>query len=190
MKTFIPIFFLLFPLMVFAHGKEDHSKSKSQKKENQNTVDQTHSEMNQDDQMNQMMKEHFAWINQHYATEAKSILIKKCADCHGTPDSYPWYYAIPGIKQIMDYDIREAKKHIELSNDFPFGGHGNPESDLKGLRKTVSEGNMPPFRYWIANPSSRLTDADKKAILSWIDLSLKRLKPYFKENTNTKAETH
>ncbi len=165
MKKCIFTFFLLFPLMLFAHGKEDHSKSKSQKKENQNAMGQMHSEMNQDDQMNQMMKEHFAWINQQYATDAKSILIKKCADCHGTPDSYPWYYSVPGIKQIMEYDISEAKKHIELSNDFPFGGHGDPESDLKGLRKTILEGNMPPFRYWIAHPSSRPTEAEKTATL-------------------------
>ena len=82
-------------------------------------------------------KEVLAQINQIYKKEVKGIFSNKCLTCHGVNNSMPWYYSIPGAKHLMDKDMREAKEHMDMSNDFPFGGHGSPIDDLDALKKTV-----------------------------------------------------
>jgi len=165
----------MIPMLVFAHGEEEHSGSQPEKQERQEERKESHQEVNQAGQMDQMMKSHIESINKNYQTGVKGIFKEKCVDCHGMPEEYPWYYQMPGIKQIMDYDIKEAKEHLVMTNDFPFGGHGTPLSDLKTLRETVEKGSMPPFPYWVVHPDSRLSDEDKEIIMQWIDQSLKRI---------------
>ncbi|MBT3226181.1 MAG: hypothetical protein HN580_09795 [Deltaproteobacteria bacterium] len=162
---------MIIPLLVFAHGKEDHSGKKAEKAENQKGQ-QMHQKI---DQTGQMKKLQIETINKNYQINVKGIFKQKCIDCHGVPEKYPWYYKVPGIKQIMDHDIQEAQEHLDMSNDFPFGGHGTPLSDLKELRKTVKKSSMPPLQYWIFHPGSRLNDKNKEIILQWIDQSINRL---------------
>lgn len=166
---------LIVPAVLMAHGKEDHSGEKTGPSESKDQMEPVHQTKMKSNLMDDMMKDQLTFINRDYQADIKSIFKQKCFDCHGTPDEYPWYYIVPGVKQIMDYDIREAKKHLEMSEDFPFGGHGDPVSDLKSLKKAVEKDSMPPFRYWIVQPSSRLSDHEKEVIFSWIDQSLSRI---------------
>ncbi len=175
MKQLLLAIGMIVPLLVFAHGKEDHTKDKEKKMERTEEREQKHQKNKQTGQMKKMKKADLEIVNNNYQFRVKGIFKEKCINCHGIPDTYPWYYKVPGIKQIMDYDIREAKEHLNMSNDFPFGGHGTPQSDLKELGKTVRKDSMPPFQYWIFHPSSRLNDEEKQIILQWIDQSIKRL---------------
>jgi len=117
-------------------------------------------------------------INTLYRNSVKKIFSNKCLSCHGVNNSPPWYYHIPGAKQLMDSDMRDAKKHMDMSNDFPFGGHGSPVDDLDALRKTVKKDDMPPLQYRIMHWDSELTDADIKEINNWIKRSKIILKEY------------
>lgn len=167
MKLILGFIGIILPLMIFAHGTEEHPEKKPEKKDNSQQMHQ----LNSTDKKGHSEKIQMNAINKNYQIRVKGIFEEKCADCHGTPDKFPWYYMVPGIKQIMDYDIREAKKHIEMSNDFPFGGHGTPQKDLKTLKKTVQEDSMPPLRYWIIQPGKRIKTEDRKVILEWIEQS-------------------
>ncbi len=176
MKNLLMLIGILLPLIIFAHGQEEHKEEKRERVEDR-SENQMHQENEQSGKMGKMTKSDLATVNIDYQSKVKPIFEEKCIDCHGVPKSYPWYYRVPGIKQIMDYDITEAKEHLDMSNDFPFGGHGTPESDLEELRKTVNKDEMPPIQYWIFHPDSRLTDDEKQIIFQWIDLSLARLNP-------------
>lgn len=166
---------LLLPLLAYAHGNEDHSKKDIEEKEDQKgMIEMSNNEESKEKKL-QSMKLHLKAINRSYQTSVKPIFNEKCVDCHGVPEKYPWYYKVPGIKHIMDYDIRKAKEHLDMSNDFPFGGHGTPLSDLTELRKTVEGGSMPPLQYWIFHPSSRPTAEEKEIIFNWIDQSIQRI---------------
>ncbi len=114
-------------------------------------------------------------INNKYLSNVKKIFSNKCLSCHGVNDSPPWYYNIPGPKQLMDYDMREAKKHMDMSNDFPFGGHGSPVDDLNALSKTIKKDDMPPMKYRLMHWDSKLTEAEIKVINNWIEESQKIL---------------
>lgn len=176
MKTLLLAIGIIIPVLVFAHGKEEHPEKQTEKKEHQEERKESHQDVDQTGQMKQVMKSQIESINKNYQANVKGIFKEKCIDCHGTPEQYPWYYQVPGIKQIMDYDIREAKEHLEISNDFPFEGHGTPLSDLKTVKETVEKNSMPPFSYRIVHPNSRLSAKDKEIILRWIDQSMNRLR--------------
>lgn len=117
-----------------------------------------------------------ATINRAYVETVKPIFQKSCFDCHSGTVNYPWYYKIPGARQLIDRDIREAKEHLDFSKDFPFGGHGKPLEDLKAIEDAVRDGAMPPFRYWILHREARLSDAERKAILEWVQASKELLR--------------
>lgn len=115
-------------------------------------------------------------INELYKDKVKPIFQKKCFDCHSQNTQYPWYYKIPGARQLIDGDIEEAKEHLDFTNDFPFGGHGVPSEDLEAIGDVAKENSMPPFRYWILHRESSLTNEERRIILEWVDKSRTFLK--------------
>jgi hypothetical protein len=112
-----------------------------------------------------------ALISQEYVRSVKPIFVKKCGDCHGLEPRYPWYYLLPGAKQLIDHDIEKGRNHLDISIDFPFKGHGTPASDLEALKKTIEEGSMPPLRYLLVHWDKRLTTEDKKIFMKWYQMS-------------------
>ncbi len=117
-----------------------------------------------------------AQINEHYVREVRPVFLKSCFDCHSANTRYPWYYDLPIATQIIDRDIREARKHIDMTAGFPFKGHGTPLEDLEAIEKVVNEGSMPPWRYRILHRGSRLTDDEKGQIMQWIQKNRSLLK--------------
>jgi hypothetical protein len=166
------MFFLLAASMIsFGHGTETHDKQEIKQENTSESAANGHmGDMNKD--MSQM---HLDQTNQAYQKYVKVIFEKKCFDCHGSVTTFPWYYKIPGVKQLMDHDIKEAKEHLNMSNDFPFGGHGEPTSDLRSIKKSIEVNKMPPFMYRLTHPDSKLTEAERKIVFNWIDESIKQL---------------
>ncbi len=93
------------------------------------------------------LKQKYTQINKLYIKTVKPIFKKSCFDCHGNTTNYPWYYKVPGVKQLIDSDIKESKKHLDFSKDFPFISHETPLKDLDAIGKSVNNNSMPPFRY-------------------------------------------
>jgi hypothetical protein len=129
------------------------------------------------DSKNKDSNERTQEINRLYLNSVKSIFQKSCFDCHSSQTKFPWYSNLPGAKQLIASDVAEAKKHLDMSSDFPFQGHGTPEEDLIAIRKEVLDGSMPPFRYRILHPSSKMSEDEKRRTIEWIDASLKILRP-------------
>jgi hypothetical protein len=149
---------------IYGHSGEDHESSKSK---NEIELDDDGFEIVSTAPSKKVLDE----INNIYLSNVKKIFSNKCLSCHGVNDSPPWYYHIPGPKQLMDSDMREAKKHMDMSNDFPFGGHGSPVDDLNALSKTIKKGDMPPIQYRVMHWGSKLTESEIKEINSWVKKS-------------------
>ena len=161
MKNIAVMLFLILPLVALAHGDEEHLKDSGDEWE---TITEEIS--------SQKLKQ----INDLYLAKIKPIFKNKCLDCHGTGNPLPWYASIPGPKHLVLDDIKKARTHMDMSNDFPFSGHGTPEDDLEALAKTVKEGSMPPLRYKVIHWSAPLNRKEKKVINQWIVESLKVIK--------------
>ena len=122
------------------------------------------------------IKEKYEKINQEYLKTVKPIFQKSCFDCHGNTTVYPWYYKIPGVKQLIDSDINESKKHLDFSKDFPFISHETPIKDLDAIAKSIKNDSMPPFRYLIMHGDKKLTKDEVKQVEKWIRESKEILK--------------
>lgn len=116
-------------------------------------------------------------INEEYITQVKPIFQISCMNCHSSNTKYPWYHVIPGAKHLIDHDVRESKVHLDMTNDFPFRGHGSPTEDLEAIKKAINDKTMPPFRYRALHWSSALKPEDVKTIYAWIEKSLQALQP-------------
>lgn len=114
-------------------------------------------------------------IQQDYNLSARHILEQKCMDCHGGTPRFPWYYKIPGVRQLLDHDVAESKEHLDFSKGYPFGGHGTPAEDLQAIQEAMNDGSMPPFRYRIMHPESTVQGADRDVIIGWTQRALKLL---------------
>lgn len=166
MKLTFILMLLLYGTQVWSHGKEKHGESPVKK------VEETHHDTIE---MKKVAESINLEINEAYLREVKPIFKKSCFDCHGSVVNYPWYYKIPGVKQMIDSDIREAKKHFDFSEDYPFKSHDSQLNDLKSISKAVKDGAMPPFDYSLMHNNSKLTDQEKSIIETWIKQSIKKL---------------
>ena len=75
----------ILPLLLFAHGTEDHSKSKLNEADSMIQMQQEIRTSNEADDMEKLQMES---INREYQARVKKIFNFKCVDCHGTPDRY------------------------------------------------------------------------------------------------------
>lgn len=116
-------------------------------------------------------------INLNYEKNVKPIFQAKCMACHSSQTEYPFYYNWPIAKKVIDDDVAESKKHLDMTNGFPFAGHGTPAEDLEAIKRASAERSMPPFRYRIMHWGSGLTETEKKLIIDWTVQSLRALNP-------------
>lgn len=159
MRFFTFLVLVCFSFLIFAHGDKKHDETSEVTTLKRGSV----------------ASNVFKKINEKYLIEVKPIFKRSCFDCHSDQTDYPWYYRVPVIKELIDSDIKEAKKHLDFSNDFPFAGHGSPEKDLKSIKKAIQEGDMPLWSYEIMHPNSKLSAQEKKTIFDWIDRSIEEL---------------
>ncbi len=162
MKTLTISLSLLLPFVLFAHGDKEHTETSTPIQETQTSSASKLSA--------------YKSINTEYLKKIQPIFEKKCFDCHGKVKNFPWYYVVPGVKQMIDYDIKEAKKHIDMSGNFPFISHESPLQDLQSLKEVAIENDMPPFRYLLGHWDAKLTDEEKQLLLEWSDQSILKLK--------------
>lgn len=149
------MYFFFFSIYSYAHKGEDHSKPLKEKVE--------------------ISVDKLKLINESYKKNVASIFKAKCLDCHGTPKKLPWYYALPIAKQMMDKDMKEAKKHLDIQKGFPFKGHGTPEEDLKAISEVIEKKEMPPLNYRMMHWNSEITKDEAKVIKKWVNESLASL---------------
>jgi hypothetical protein len=111
-------------------------------------------------------------INLSYQKEIRPIFVAKCLMCHGNVDKVPLYSKIPPMSLLVDDDIRNAKKDLDMSYEFPFQSRKKSvEGDLERIRDVIKANSMPPFVYKIMHWQSGLTNSEKQKILDWVSQS-------------------
>jgi len=118
----------------------------------------------------------FSAIGASYSSSIETIFRRTCFDCHSSETRYPWYSKLPFVKSLIERDIEEANKQINMSRGFPFKGHGSVSEDLTAIEEAVRDGSMPPVRYRVLHPGSSLTGVERERVKDWVEESLKLLK--------------
>lgn len=177
MQFFVIATFSLTSCIAFAHGGKDHANKESPSDKSHSESSADHHESNHLESTKDSLKIEAALkkLSEEYLSKVKPIFLRSCIDCHGESDRLPWYASIPGPKQLINYDVTEAKAHLDMTKDFPFGGHGNPLEDLKAIKKSIEEDTMPPFRYKIMHWDSPFSREEKEIVFEWIDKGISTL---------------
>ena len=177
-KLLLAFLFGLYSSFALSHGNEVHDdKPKEEKKmptsdHSESLLDEGETEVNRNGLDRAALEE----INHVYQKKVRPIFKKACFNCHTSKTKFPWYYKLPFVKGQIDADIKEAKKHLEMGDSFPFGGHGNPYDDLDAIETSIKEGTMPPLKYQIMHWDAFISKEDKKAILQWVKSGKGKLK--------------
>ena len=66
--------------------------------------------------------------------------------------------------------------HLNFSKDFPFKSHDSPINDLKAINNSITDKSMPPLRYKVLHPGSKLSKKEISTIKLWIKNSLGKAK--------------
>ncbi len=165
-RLMIPAVIILSAALLYGQGGEANNKAAVEAEANANITDSA--AVNIDSI--------YAVINIGF-TQLEPIFKKGCFDCHSDKTDFPWYYKIPGIKQMINSDIEHARKHIDMSNGFPFGGHDSQLDKLQGIKDEIKEGEMPPLMYRMMHWSAKPTKEEAQSVYQWIDKSMEMLSP-------------
>ncbi|MCB0392913.1 MAG: heme-binding domain-containing protein [Bdellovibrionales bacterium] len=111
-------------------------------------------------------------VKSSYKEKVEPIFRNKCFDCHSNQTVYPWYYDVPGVKSFIDSDIKEAREHLDMSDGYPFSGHGNPVDDLKEIKEVIVKDEMPPLSYVVMHWNANLDLDERDKIVEWVSQSL------------------
>jgi cytochrome c len=94
---------------------------------------------------------------------AKAVLLAKCADCHSNETKWPIYARIAPGSWLIERDIMDARKHVNLSQ----WKNTPPETQQVWSAKIIQEaksGDMPPPQYLLLHRSAKLSKADVQAL--------------------------
>lgn len=145
--------FLVNPAITFGH--KNHPHTHDEKKEGKMPIEKIEG-------VTQMRI-----INESYKRDVKPIFQRSCFDCHSQTPYMPWYSALPIVHGFLLGDMKEAKEHLDFTDDFPFKGHGEPKEDLEAIADSVRDKSMPPLRYRLMHWKSALTNDEVKTVLKW-----------------------
>jgi hypothetical protein len=100
--------------------------------------------------------------------ELHSMLMKKCYDCHSNNTRYPWYFNVQPIGWWLAAHVHEGKEHLDFSA-FKNYTPSRAAHKLEELGEVTEERSMPIKAYTMFHEGTELTDADEKAIMTWLD---------------------
>lgn len=88
--------------------------------------------------------------------DTRMTFFKACADCHSNETIFPWYSNIAPVSWIIESDIREGRKHFNISEWDRHNENGDKAAE------EVQRGSMPSGLYLLMHSSANLNTADKK----------------------------
>jgi hypothetical protein len=115
----------------------------------------------------------------------KSLLKTACYDCHSNYTNYPWYSNIQPVGWWLKDHIDEGKSHLNFQ-DFATlkprpGGRYKTAAELQDhkleeVRESQEEKWMPLESYTFIHSEARLSDAQRKLLMDWVDAARAELK--------------
>ena len=108
-----------------------------------------------------------ASANEPLFAEVSDIIQGKCSHCHTSDAGLP-FYAVTPFKALMQEDVDNGLKHLNMNTELAEGGKLLSEPALAKIEYAISEDTMPPLKYVAMHWNSRVSGDDKKAVLSWV----------------------
>jgi cytochrome c len=95
--------------------------------------------------------------------DAKAVLVTKCADCHSSETRWPVYARVAPWSWLIERDIVEARKHMDLSRWQQMPVEQQQVLTAKIVQEAKS-GDMPPLQYLALHWNAKLSKADVQTL--------------------------
>jgi cytochrome c len=95
--------------------------------------------------------------------DAKAVLVNKCADCHSSETRWPVYARIAPGSWLIERDIVEARKKMDLSHWEQMPADKQQVLTAKIFEEAKS-GDMPPLQYRLLHWNAQLSKTDVQAL--------------------------
>ena len=95
--------------------------------------------------------------------DAKALLVTKCADCHSSETRWPVYARIAPGSWLIERDIVDARKHMDLSR-WELLSMEQQQVLLAKISKEAKSGDMPPLQYVALHWGAKLTHTDVRTL--------------------------
>jgi len=95
--------------------------------------------------------------------DAKAVLVNKCADCHSSETRWPVYARIAPGSWLIERDIVEARKKMDLSHWEQMPADKQQVLTAKIFEEAKS-GDMPPLQYRLLHWTAQLSKTDVQAL--------------------------
>jgi cytochrome c len=104
--------------------------------------------------------------NAQMPREVQAILIAKCADCHSNQTRAPFYGHFAPVSWLMERDIVEARKEMNLSLWTSYSADQQQTFAAK-MAQEIKSHDMPPIQYRAIHWDAKTTDADLATVAAW-----------------------
>lgn len=104
-----------------------------------------------------------------------SLFERSCADCHSERTQWPWYSRVPPASWLIEDDVDEGRRHLNLSRWEEYTGEEQLEK-LSDIATVLANDEMPPKLYRWAHPQSKLASPEVERIVQWVRQERRRLK--------------
>lgn len=88
----------------------------------------------------------------------RELFFRACADCHSYETKWPWYSRVAPVSWLVANHVRDGRRDMNISVA--------DEVDPTEAAEQIRDGEMPPADYKLMHPEARLTDAEKKELIS------------------------
>jgi cytochrome c len=98
--------------------------------------------------------------------DVQATLDQKCADCHSNQTRAPFYGHFAPVSWLMERDIVEARKAVNLSVWSSYLTDQQQTLAAK-MAQEIKSHDMPPIQYRLIHWDANTTDADLAAVAAW-----------------------
>jgi hypothetical protein len=100
--------------------------------------------------------------------EVKTLLERSCYDCHSNRTRWPWYsYVAPASWFVADH-VHDGREDLNLT-EWPLLDNEAQQFYLGEMKKMIEGGEMPLRSYLLLHRGARLSDDERRTLLTWID---------------------
>lgn len=99
-------------------------------------------------------------------SQVRAILVEKCADCHSTQTRAPMYGRFAPVSWLMERDINQGRKEMNLSYWDRYSGDQQQTFAAKIAHETRAHA-MPLPQYRLIHWNARVNDAEIRTLANW-----------------------
>jgi hypothetical protein len=96
----------------------------------------------------------------------RALAVDACFSCHSNETKWPWYSNVAPISWLLQRDVDTGRAELN------FSAWDREQDEAKDAADSVAEGEMPPLRYVIVNSRARLTEAERRDLISGLRATL------------------